>query len=99
MALKGKSGPSIPLCARPSMPSSTSISITKEDARLTLLKHGKLDEVIIQGSAKEWSLGCVKRAPAARGGQDAGITQPRDHSLADPCNLITPSYPLKEDIL
>ena len=39
----------------------------------------------LQGSAKEWSLGCVKRAPAARGGQDAGITQPRDHSLADPC--------------
>ena len=34
---------------------------------------------------KEWSLGCVKCAPAARGGQDAGITQPRDHSLAYPC--------------
>ena len=32
----------------------------------------------IQGSAKEWSLGCVKRAPAARGSQDAGITQPRE---------------------
>ena len=31
-------------------------------------------------------LGCVKRAPAARGDQDAGITQPRDHTLADPCN-------------
>ena len=30
------------------------------------------------GSAKELSLGCVKRAPAPRGGQDAGIT-------ADPC--------------
>ena len=30
----------------------------------------------IHGSAKEWSLGCVKRALAARGGQDAGITQP-----------------------
>ena len=24
--------------------------------------------------------------PAARGGQDAGITQPRDHPLADPCS-------------
>ena len=35
-------------------------------------------------AAKEWSLGCVKRAPAARGGQEAGITQPRDHSLAVP---------------
>ena len=39
----------------------------------------------LQGSAKEWSLGCVKRAPAAKGGQDAEITQPRDDSLADPC--------------
>ena len=39
----------------------------------------------LQVSAKEWALGCVKRAPAARGGQDAGITQPRDHFLADPC--------------
>ena len=39
----------------------------------------------VQGLAKEWSLGCVKRAPAARGSQDAGITQPRDRSLADPC--------------
>ena len=38
----------------------------------------------IQGSAKEWSLGCVQRALAARGGQDAGITQPRDNYLADP---------------
>ena len=40
----------------------------------------------LQGSAKDWSLGCVKRTPSARGVQDAGITQPRDHSLADPCN-------------
>ena len=40
---------------------------------------------VVQGSAKDWTLGCVKRAPAARGGQDVGITQPRDHSLADPC--------------
>ena len=34
---------------------------------------------------RSWTLGCVKRAPMARGDQDAGITQPRDHSLADPC--------------
>ena len=27
----------------------------------------------------------MKCAPAARGSQDAAITQPRDHSLADPC--------------
>ena len=39
----------------------------------------------LQGSAKEWTLGYVKRAAAARGSQDEGITQPRDHSLADPC--------------
>ena len=41
----------------------------------------------VQGSAKEWSLGCVKRAPGVRGGQDAGTTQPGAHSLADPCTL------------
>ena len=34
----------------------------------------------VRVSAKDRSLGCVKRAPAARG-QDAGITQPRDQSL------------------
>ena len=39
----------------------------------------------LQGSAKEWSLGCMKCAHTARGGQEAGITQPRDHSLGDPC--------------
>ena len=37
----------------------------------------------VQGSAKEWTLGCVKRNPVAREGQDAEITQPGDHSLAD----------------
>ena len=42
----------------------------------------------IQGSAKEWSLRCVKRAPAARGNQDMGITQSRDRSLADPCICV-----------
>ena len=26
--------------------------------------------------------------PVARGGQDAGITQPREHSLADPCKQM-----------
>ena len=35
----------------------------------------------VQGSAKEWSLGCVNETrPAARESQYAGITQPRDHS-------------------
>ena len=38
--------------------------------------------------AKEWALGYVKRAPAARAGQDGGITQPRAHSLADPCTRL-----------
>ena len=32
----------------------------------------------------------MKRAPVASGGQDAGITQPRDHYLADPCTPILP---------
>ena len=45
---------------------------------------------VLQGSAKEWTLGCVKRASAATGGQDAGITQPRDHSLPDPCMVHGP---------
>ena len=38
-------------------------------------------------TANGWklSLGCVIRAAAAKGGQDAGITQPRDHFLAGPC--------------
>ena len=41
----------------------------------------------VQRSSKEWSLGCVKRAPIARGSRDAGIRQPRDHSLAIACIL------------
>ena len=36
------------------------------------------EQPAVQGSGKEWSLGCVKRAPVARGDQDVGITQPRD---------------------
>ena len=50
---------------------------------ITLFKYVHSCVITLQGSAKELSLGCVKRATAARGGQDAGITQPRDHSLAD----------------
>ena len=41
----------------------------------------------------------MKRAPAARRGQDVGITQPRDHSLADPCKAhkqaFQKRYPLR----
>ena len=43
----------------------------------------------MQGWAKEWSLGCVNPAswlPLAAGGE---FTQPRDHSLAQPCILLT----------
>ena len=53
----------------------------------------------LQGSAKEWSLGCVKLALAAGGAQDAGITQPRDHSLADPCTVLTNSLTKQVSIL
>ena len=49
--------------------------------------RGGAVEGYVQRSAKEWSLGCVKRAPAARCGQGAGITQPRAHSLADSCTV------------
>ena len=51
------------------------------------------DAISIQESAKGWSLGCVKRDPAAREDQDAGITQPRDHYLADPCKFSSPVSP------
>ena len=44
----------------------------------------------VQGLAKEGSLGCVKRAPVARGAQDAELTQPRDHYLANPCTSLLP---------
>ena len=49
----------------------------------------KADTVVsvVQGSDKEWSLGCVKRAPAARGDQGAGIMQPRDHSQPIPVRV------------
>ena len=46
-----------------------------------------VSQYVVQGSAKEWSLGCVNSPPAARGSQEAGFTQPRDHSLAQACIL------------
>ena len=48
----------------------------------------------VQGSAKRRALGCVNSPLVARGSQEVGITQPRDHSLADPCTLTTTTNPL-----
>ena len=39
------------------------------------------DAVVLQGWAKEWSLGCVNSCPVARGSQVAGFTQPRAHLI------------------
>ena len=58
-----------------------SCTTTKKTAKLVLL--------ILQGWAKEWSLGCVKSRPVARGSQEEGFTQPRDHSFAKPCIFVT----------
>ena len=46
--------------------------------------------IICTGWAKEWCLGCVNSRPAARGSQEAGFTQPRDHSFAQPCRISHP---------
>ena len=35
--------------------------------------------------AKRWALGCVNALPLARGGQEAGFTQPRAHLIAQLC--------------
>ena len=50
--------------------------------------HPSISKIYVQGLAKEWFIGCVKHAPAVRGGQDAEITQPRDYSLANPCTFV-----------
>ena len=63
-------------------------SDTKNSSSLTRVSLAQ--KIKVQGSAKEWSLGCVKRAPAARG-QDAEITQPRAYSLAEPCTTTATS--------
>ena len=41
----------------------------------------------IQHTTKEWSQGCVNLRPPARGSQEAGFTEPRDHSFTQPCNI------------
>ena len=48
----------------------------------------KSEKLGIHGWAKEWSLGCVNSRPTARGSQEAGFTQPRDHSFAQRCMWI-----------
>ena len=53
----------------------------------------------LQGWAKEWSLGCVSSRPAARGSQEAGFTQPRDHSLAQPCISTATVKSVKYDMM
>ena len=42
---------------------------------------------------KSGALGCVKRAPAARGRYHVGFTQPRNHFLADPCRADAAAGP------
>ena len=37
----------------------------------------------IQGSTKGWALGCLNSHPAARGSQEARITQPKAHLLVE----------------
>ena len=56
----------------------------KEGASVLGAEWGKCSEDV-QGWAIEWFLGCVNSRPAARGSQEAGFTQPRDHSFAQRC--------------
>ena len=53
-------------------------SQSQESSRLDYLRY-------LQGWAKEWALGCVNSPPLARESQEAGVTQPRAHSFAQPC--------------
>ena len=57
----------------------------KKEAYIHARTQFTAPKLLYRDRLKERSLGCVKCAPAASGGQDAGIMQPRDHSLADPC--------------
>ena len=36
---------------------------------------------------KDWSIGCVNSRTVAKGIQEAGFTQPRDHSFPQPRTL------------
>ena len=43
----------------------------------------------VQGSAKEWSLGCVIPASWSPLAAEAHFTQPRDNFLPDPCTSLS----------
>ena len=55
---------------------------TCELFRVNLIYTSFRSKHAVQGSAKEWTLRCVTLASVARGGQGAGITQPRAHFLS-----------------
>ena len=61
------------------------VTQAKKEAYIHARTQFTAPKLLYRDRLKERSLGCVKCAPAASGGQDAGIMQPRDHSLADPC--------------
>ena len=44
--------------------------------------------MFIQGSATEWSLGCVIPASWLTVAEGGHFTQPRDHSFAQPCTDV-----------
>ena len=46
-----------------------------------------MQQFAVQSRDVRWALGCVNPRPAARGSQEAGFTQPRDHTLAGPCSF------------
>ena len=59
----------------------------KNHSAVRIVKN-RMDPYSVQGSSKRWALGCVNSPPAARGSQEAGITQPRAHLLADSCTVL-----------
>ena len=64
-------------------PDMSPIFVVKAGATLS---EGRLR---VQGSAKRWALGCVNSpSPHGQRIQEAGITQPRAHLLADPCTNV-----------
>ena len=64
------------------------------------LYTAEYNSLSLQRWAKEWALGCVNSPIAAGGSQEAGFTQPRAHSFAQPCtwNTLTLELILKLDL-